>query len=289
MRPLSALLLLCLLASSVFAADPDALAPSRAAIERREFDKAVSLLEKVIAANPKNVDAHYLLGTVYGAQAQSAGILKQASLAKKVKAEFEAAVALDPKHIDARQGLVDYYTIAPGFMGGSTEKALAQAAEIKKLDSLKGHHAYARIYARDKKLDLARKELVTAVREQPNNPRAHQALGMFLLNADKNYSGAVHEFEMALKLDPTYMPAHLRIGHVAALSGTDFARGEAFIKKYLAYKPADDEPPVALAWYWLGMLYEKQGRKADAKQSFLNALKLVPEDKNVKEALKRVS
>ncbi|HYO77214.1 MAG TPA: tetratricopeptide repeat protein [Thermoanaerobaculia bacterium] len=289
MRPISALLLLCLLASSAFAADPDPLAAGRAAIEKREFEKAASLLEKAIAANPKNVEAHYLLGTVYGAQAQSAGMLKQASLAKKVKAEFEAAVALDPNHINARQGLVDYYTIAPGFMGGSIEKALAQAAEIKKRDALKGHHAYARIYAREKKIDLARKELVTAVREQPNNPRAHQALGMFLLNTDKNHTGALHEFEMALKLDPAYMPAHLRIGQVAAVSGTDFARGEAFIKKYLAYKPTDEEPPVALAWYWLGMLYEKQGRKADAKQSFTNALKLVPEDKNIKEALKRVS
>jgi hypothetical protein len=42
------------------------------------------------------------------------------------------------------------------------------------------------------------------------------------------------------------------------------------------------------AWYWLGMLQEKQGRKAEAKQSFTNANRLMPGDKNITEALKRV-
>ncbi len=291
MRLLPALLLLSFLSTAAFADNTELIAAGRAAVERRDLDKAASLFEKAIAANPNDAEAHYRLGTVYGAQAQrgDVGVLKQASLAKKIKAAFERAVALDPDHLSARQGLVDYYSIAPGFMGGSTEKALAHAAELKKRDALKGRHAFARIYAREKKLDLARKEMVEAVREHPKNPRAHQAFGMFLLNSDKNYSSALHEFEMALKLDPAYMPAYLRIGHLAALTGSDFARGEAYIKKYLAYKPAEDEPSLALAWYWLGMLYEKQGRKADAKQSFTNALKLAPGDKSITEALKRVS
>lgn len=289
MRIFSSLLLLCLLSTEAFAADSDLIAASRVAVDKRDFETAAALLEKAVAANPKSAEARYLLGSVYGSQARRAGILKQASLAKKVKAEFEAVLALDPNHINARQGLVDFYSIAPGFMGGSTEKALAHAAEIKKRDPVKGRHAYARIYARARQIDLARKEIVEAVREQPKSARAHQGLGMLMLNNDKNYTGALHEFEMALKLDPGYMPAYLRIGHLAAVTGNDFARAEAFLKKYLAYKPAEDEPPPAVAWYWLGMLYEKHGRKGDAKQSFTNALRLEPEDKNVKEALKRVS
>ncbi|HYK00462.1 MAG TPA: tetratricopeptide repeat protein [Thermoanaerobaculia bacterium] len=289
MRPLPALLLLFVFSVSVFAGEAELLTSGRAALEKGDVAKAVSLFEKAVAASPKSAEAHFLLGRAYGAQAQKANVLKQASLAKKVSGAFERAVELDPNYLDARQALVDYYTLAPGFMGGSNEKALAQAAEIKKRDPLQGHRAYSRIYLRDKKTDLARKELVDAVREQPNNPRAHQSLGMFLINTDKNYSGALHEFEMALELDPAYMPAYLRIGQHAAVTGTDFPRGETSIKKYLGHKPSGEEPNLATAWYWLGMLYEKQGRKAEAKQSFSNALKLVPDDKNVKEALKRVS
>lgn len=289
MRLIAAALLLCLLSVSASAAtEADLIAQGKAAFERRDFAKAAELYEKAVAANPKSADAHYLLGGAYGRQAQQASLFSQMSLAKKAKTELETAVQLDPNHVDARLALVDFYTIAPAIAGGSEEKAMQQAAEIKKRDALQGHRAYARIYARQKKQDLARKELVDAVREQPNNARAHQILGTFLLS-EKNFSGALHEFEMALKLDPKYMPPHLRIGQHAAQTGTDYARGEASLKKYLAYKPAEDEPGHASAWYWLGMLYEKQDRKGDAKQAFTNAAKLAPDDKNVKEALKRVS
>ena len=289
MRSISALLVLCLLSFPAFAADTDLVAAGRAAMEKGEFEKASAVLEKAVAATPKNADAHYLLGGAYGRQAQGAGILKQASLARKAKAALERAVELDPNHVEAREALVDYYTIAPGIMGGSNEKAREQAAEIKKRDVLRGHRAYSRIYLRDEKPELARKEMIDAVREQPNNHRAHQSLGLFYLTVDKNYPAALHEFETTLKLQPDYMPAFLRIGQHAAMTGINPARGEAYIKKYLAYKPTDEEPPLALAWYALGMLYEKQGRKSDAKQSFTNALKLAPHDKGIKEALKRVS
>lgn len=289
MRALTALFLLCLVSVSSYAAtETELIAQGKAAFEKRDFEKATALYEKAVAANPKSAQAHYLLGGAYGRQAQEASLFSQMSLAKKAKESLETAVRLDPNYIDARLALVDYFTIAPAIAGGSEEKAMQQAAEIKKRDSLQGHRAFARIYARQKKMDLARKELVDAVREQPNNARAHQILGTFLLN-EKNFSGALHEFEMALKLDPNYMPPHLRIGQHAAQTGSDYARGEAGLKKYLTYKPSEDEPSHAAAWYWLGMLYEKQGRKGDAKQAFANAAKLAPEDKNVREALKRVS
>jgi Tfp pilus assembly protein PilF len=289
MRSMIAVLVLSLLSVSTYAAtEAELIAQGKAAFEKRDFDKAAELYEKAVAANPKSAQAHYLLGGAYGRQAQQAGLLKQASLAKKARNSLETAVKLDPNYVDARMALVDFYTIAPGFLGGSEEKALEEAAEIKKRDALQGHRAFARIYMRQKKNDLARKELVDAVREQPNNARAHQILGTFLL-IEKNYGGALHEFEMALQLDPKYMPPHLRIGQHSALTGIDYARGEAALRKYLAYKPAEDEPTHAAAWYWLGTIYEKQGKKAEAKQAFMNALKLAPNDKEVREALKRTS
>jgi tetratricopeptide (TPR) repeat protein len=284
MRTLPLLVVLCLLSFSAFA---DPLTAGRAAMERHDWDAAAKSFEQAIAANPKNAEAHYLLGGAYGRQAQDAGILGKASLAKKAKTELETAVQLDPNHVNARFALIDFYTIAPSFMGGSNEKALAQAAEIKKRDRLQGHRAFARVYARQEKMDLAQKEMVEAVREEPNNPAAHQSLGMLYLG-QKKYNAAIHEFEIAMKLDATYMPAHLRIGQALVQSSGDLARADAELRKYLGYKPTDEEPGLANAWYWLGMLQEKQGRKADARQSFTNAGKLMPGDKNITAALKRV-
>ena len=285
-----ALVLLAIASLHLYAASPaDLVTAAKAALDHDDYEKAEELFEKAIAGEPNNAQYHYLLGAAYGDHAQSANILKQASLAKKTKAEFEKAVELDPNHMLARFALIDYYLIAPSFMGGSEEKAQQQVNEIRKRDALDGHRAQGRLYARQKKTDLARKEYVDAVREQPNSAKAHYFLGGFLLLTDKNWASALHEYDMALKLDPSYMPTYFRLGQLAVRSESNYARGEESLRKYLAYKPADNEPNLASAWYWLGQIQEKQGKKPEAKQSYNNALKLAPGSKEIKEALKGVS
>jgi tetratricopeptide (TPR) repeat protein len=289
MRTLSAVISLCLLSMPVLAATPAELAAAgRAAMERHDLEKAAELLEQAIRAAPNVAEYHYLLGGTYGEQAMKTNIFGQMSLAKKAKAELERAVQLDPAYVDARLALIDYYLMAPGFMGGDPDKAVEQAAEVKKRNNVEGHRAYARVYARQKKVDLARKEYVDGVRENPASARAHYLLATFLLN-EKNWTGSLQELEAAQKLDPGYMPVSLRLGQHAALSGQNYTRGEELLRKYLAYKPATGEPGHASAWYYLGMIQEKRGLKAEAKASYLKARQLAPTWKEVEEALERVS
>lgn len=264
------------------------LEQGKAAMARNDADTAAALLEKAVAQNPKSAEAHLWLGNAYGSQAEKASIFGQASLAGKTKDEFEKAVELDPNLLDARVGLIQYYTFAPGFMGGSYEKAFAQVEEIRKRDPLKAHRSAAIIYTHQKKTDLAKKEYFDEVKEFPKSPRAHLDLGQFY-SADKNYKSASEEFETALKIDAAYMSAYFFIGRLAVLSNENLAHGEEVLRKYLTYTPKTDEPPLARAHYWLGQIFEKQGKKAEAKTSFATSLKLNPNQKDVAEALKRVS
>jgi len=284
----SAFLFAVCLASSLFA-QRTLVDEGRAALQRNDADTAANLLEKAVAQSPNSAEAHYFLGTAYGTQAQRASIFSKAGLAKKTQAEFERAVQLDPNYINARFALVEYDMLAPGFIGGGEQKAIEQANEIRKRDALAGHRAWAFIYARQKKPDLAHKELVDAVKEQPNSPKAHYWLGVSYFTPDKNYKAANEEFETAIKLDPTFMPSWFQLGHVAALSGANLQRGEEALQKYLAYIPKQDEPPLYRAHYWLGAIYEKQGKKSDARASYSTSLRLYPGQKDVAEALKRVS
>jgi tetratricopeptide (TPR) repeat protein len=260
----------------------------RAAMARNDADAAATLFEKAVAQNPKNSEAHYLLGTAYGSQAQKAGIFGQASLAGKTKDEFEKAVALDPNLLDARYGLVEFYAMAPGIIGGSYDNAFAQTAEIKKHDPLMAHRAAAFIYTHQQKTDEARNEYLAEVREFPKSARAHIDLGVSYIVA-KNYKAASDEFEAAAGVEPAYMPVYFRLGQGAVITNSNYARGEESLRKYLAYTPKSDEPSHARAHYWLGQLFEKQGKKAEAKASFATSLKLNPNQKDVAEALKRVS
>jgi tetratricopeptide (TPR) repeat protein len=260
----------------------------RAAMNRSDAEAASVLFEKAVAQNPKSADAHYWLGSAYGSMAQKASIFSQASLASKTREEFEKAVELDPNNLDARQGLLQYYTIAPGFMGGSYDKAFAQVNEIRKRDPLMGHRSAAFIYSHQKKTDLAKNEYLAEVKEFPKSPRAHLDLGL-LHSSHKNWKAAGDEFDAALALDPAYMPTVFRIGQLAVLSNSNLPHGEEMLRKYLTYTPKNDDPPLARAHYWLGRILETQGKKADAKTSYAASLKLNPGQKDVAEALKRVS
>ena len=72
------------------------------------------------------------------------------------------------------------------------------------------------------------------------------------------------------------MPVYFRLGQVAVLTSSNYAHGEEVLRKYLAYTPKADEPLHARAHYWLGQIFEKQGKKAEAKASFATSLKLNP-------------
>jgi len=283
------LALLAGLAAVSLPAQPTPVEQGRAAMSRGDSDAAIDILEKAVAQSPKSADAHYALGTAYAAKVQAGGILAAAKYASKIKEEWLTASTLDPRHVDARFGLVQVYAGAPGVMGGSFEKAFEQAKEIKAIDPVVGHRAYALVYSQQKKPDLANKEYADAIREEPGSAKARGYYGQYLAGVEKNYAAASAEFEAALKLDPQYMAALYHLGRVASLANTNLERGEEALKQYLAHTPKENEPSLASAHYFLGAVYEKEGKKAEAKEAYQAALKLNPTLKQASEALGRVS
>lgn len=259
-----------------------------AAMRRGDFATAADLFSKAVAQAPKDANYHYWLANAYRSLASAANIFKAMSLAGKIRQHYETAVELDPDHLQARMALLEFLSHAPAIAGGGEKKAIEQANEIRKRDALMGHLAFLRIYTFAEKPDLARKEVADAVREQPSSPQAHYWKGVYLIRI-KELAGARDEFETSVELDPGYMPAWFQIGHVAALTGNNLARGEEALKRYLAYRPSLEEPWLDRAHYWLGGVYEKQGRKAEAKAAYTAALRLNPTSKDAADALKRLS
>jgi tetratricopeptide (TPR) repeat protein len=291
MKRIAALLFLAMLSLAAGAQtnDPQALVQrGRDAITHGEPEKAVEFFEKAVALKPNNADYHYRLATAQLQAGMRAGMFGGMSMLPKAKAELERAIQLDPHLIAARFALQEVYISAPAIAGGSESGALEQATEIRKRDAIDGHRAFARIDTAASKPDLARKEYVEMVKEQPASARAHYWFGVYLMLTEKNYKQASDEFESVVKLDPSYVPAYFQIGHAAALAGNNMVRGEVTLKKYLAYSPKDDEPSIARAHYWLGGIYEKQGKKEEARSSYAASLQINSNQKDVDAAMKRV-
>lgn len=260
----------------------------RALVAQDELEKAVVSLERAATLDPASSEIQQWLGRALGFLAARANVFRQASLAPRVRRAFERAVELDANNVEARLDLLEYYVQAPGIMGGSLEKARAQASEIARRDRMRGYRAAGRIADKDKHFEAALAEYARAASEFPD--RLEPALWAANVHvARKNYGKAFEALEGFLARNPSNMPACFHLGRVAAMSGDRLERGEECLTRYVAYEPKKDEPQRPLALARLGQIYEKKGDRPAAKRAYENALKLDGSLKDAKDGLKRLS
>ncbi len=144
-----------------------------------DYKQAEKNFKKAIELEPNSSKYHNWLGNTYGRKINTVIFFKKMGMAKKIKKHFTAAIELDANNMDAREGLIQYYTEAPGIAGGSKEKAMEHAAILKNQDKYRGTNFLAQIYEKQKKYDLAEQEFVSAVKEFPDSLRGHYRLGYF--------------------------------------------------------------------------------------------------------------
>ncbi len=173
----------------------------RLAAAENKNSEAAGWFEKAIKRDERNAIYHVWLGNVVGNEAQRANKLRQPFLARRVKSEFELAVQLDPKLVDARAGLVNFYSMAPGFMGGSMEKASEQVAAITKLNPMRGHLAGAQVAERQKDVSAAQREFEAAVTAAPDTAQAYYSLAAFYRRQSK-WDEAFATYERLMQARP---------------------------------------------------------------------------------------
>ena len=259
----------------------------RVHIAERDWGKAADWLEKAVELDPTSAPAHYWLGGAYGEQAVKANKLRQPFLAKKVRQHFERAVALDPDYIQARLGLLDFYRMAPGFMGGGMDKARAQAAEIRKRDPLRGAYAYASIALAEKKWDVAAQEYERAIAAAPDSTGRYVALADLHGRQGKwdEAWAVLGRFRARRPDDPR---AGYYAGRLAATSGERLDEGEAGLRRYLVRQPASTWPSHAAAHWRLGQVLERRGDATGARREYEAALRLDPTLAGAKESLRKL-
>lgn len=265
--------------------DPQALyLMGRLVYARGSSKDAVDWFEKALKHDEQNAKYHTWLGNALGDEAQRASKLRQPFLARRVKTEFERAVALDPTLIDPREGLVDFYSMAPGFMGGSMEKAREQANEILKLNPIRGHQRLARIAEREKDIAAAEREYKAVIAIAPDSTQGYYSLANFY-RTQSRWDEAFASYEQVMKLKPDELAAHLTWAGTAAQSGKNLDRGEREVKFYL--ENAKDVPTANLsnAHWRLGQIYEQTARKDLARAEYNEAIKLNPQNQNAKKSL----
>lgn len=247
--------------------------------------EASEFFEKAIKANDRVASHHLWLGNALGNLADSTSKIKLPFLARRVKSEFEKTVALDPTSVDGRSGLVEFYSQAPGVMGGSRERALEQVREIMKLNPMRGHFKAADLYLRDKKTAEAERELITAEQIAPDSAATGYTLGSFYQNQQR-WSEAFAVYDRMERRFPAEWLVRFQVGRTAALSGAQLERGERELRGLIASPPPDmTTPTLAGAHHRLGMVLEKGGKKELARSEYQRAVTLAPSNEAAKRSL----
>ena len=257
----------------------------RIAYQEGRSSDAVDLLEKAIESDPAQADYHVWLGAALGEEAQRAGKLKQVRLARRVKTEFERALALDPSNVTARMGLVQYYSLLPGFMGGSMDEARRQAGELSRISPLQGHLAVAFIHMRQRDTAAVEREYNAAIAAAPDSAAGYVAL-VALYTRLSRWDEAFAAADRLLARRPDEMAAHFQVGRTAALSGQQLDRGERSLRHWLA-NPPKNAPVVttAGAHHRLGQILEKKGRRDAARTEYETALRINPKNEDARKSL----
>ena len=260
----------------------------RAYFALEDWDRAIPACEKAVALVPSNSSYHLWLGRTYGEKADASSFFTAAGLAKKVRTEFERAVALDPNSIDARTDLAEFYLEAPGIVGGGQDKARAQAAKLGTLDDAKAHWINGRIAEKKKDLATAEQEYQAAIQVDHGSADSWLNLASFYRHAGRldEMEKAINHASSAQAKDPVVL---MDAAETLISAGLNFPGAIQLLRQYLASSSTVEEAPTFKAHYLLGTILEKQGDKRAAAQEYSAALTLARNFSRAREALNRVN
>ncbi|PWB24291.1 tetratricopeptide repeat protein [Flavobacterium sp. HTF] len=112
---------------------------------KKSWQKAVEYYKKLKELKPSEANYYFKYGGALGMRASEVNKFKALGMADEIRKSFEKAIELNPKHIQARWGLVEYYLHLPGIFGGSESKAIFYSNELLKLSQVDGYLSRGKI------------------------------------------------------------------------------------------------------------------------------------------------
>jgi tetratricopeptide (TPR) repeat protein len=253
------------------------------AFAQGDHETAIREFKKAVHDHPGNSEDWLWLGRSLGRKAENVNPLRAAFVVSEVRKAFEKSVELDPKNLEARADLLDFYLAAPSAFGGGKDKAQAQADAIGRLNKGDGLLALSRIAEEEQKYPLAEQDLKTAAELDPGPGRFRELGGYY--RRRKNYPAMEAAFRKSGDAKSFY---DLAVGLLE--ESQKLPEAAELVKKFLAAgtPAAGDEPTIAQARLLLGKIEARQGRRQEAAREFRAALQDNPNFKDAKKELEKV-
>ena len=222
---------------------------------------------------------HMWLGRALGEKASRASFLTAYSLGKRVRAEFEQAVQLDPRNAGALSDLGVFYKDAPGIVGGGTDKAEAIAAQLDKVNPAKAYELRGNIDVVRKDYVSAERDFKQAVAVSPHPAEQWTILANFYRNQKRwnDFDAAIQSCVSAAARDRNSGVGLYDGAGILIETRRNPALAAKMLEDYLAGSSKSEEAPAFIAHARLGQLKQHLGDAAGAKQEFAAAAAMARE------------
>lgn len=269
--------------NSANAADHELLC--RVYIQEEQWTQAEQECNRAVELEPNNSRYHQWLGRAYGNAAAHASLTSAYSLAKKVHAEFETAVRLDPANQSALSDLGEYLIDVPRLLGGGPAHAEAVAQQLRPLNAARYHELQAKIDAKKSDDSGAEQEWKLAI--QTSLYPADEWMGLAEFYAErKNFSAMEQAIDSGMAADRENGPALVQGATLLIEKHKDPARAEQMLRLYLASRKQSEDAPAFHVQVQLGKLLSENGDKTQGAKEFAEAHALADGYESAQQALR---
>lgn len=253
----------------------------RVRLNLEQWDAAANECEQAVGLDGSNSDDHLWLGRALGEKADRASFITAFGLAKRTRAEFEAAVRLDPRNAEALVSLGEFYRQAPGVVGGGMDKAQQIAAQLDKVDPERAHEFRGRLAEQKKDYAAAEGEFKQAIAAGPHPPFGWSALAAFYLRRQRfaEMESAVHSVLTAAQRDHHSGVALYDGAGLLIESNRNPTLAATLLDEYLTNAAKTEDAPAFVAHLRLARLKQQLGDAAAAARERSAALALASQYK----------
>jgi tetratricopeptide (TPR) repeat protein len=245
--------------------------------QEERWDDAIHECEIAVQLKPMDGSYHLWLGRAYGEKADSIHSIKAYGLAKKVRDEFERAVQLDSANVDALSDLGEFYTAAPGIVGGGKKKGQNVAQTLERYAPAQSHQLKGRLAEKDKNYTLAESEFKQAVEASNQSADAWMTLASFYSRRHQTEPmlAALHAgIDADAKAARPHGPALVEGAGLLTRNNLELPLAIQLLRQYLASPNKSADSPAFQVSAKLSRLLEQQGDQQGARQQLQAAAAL---------------